>query len=577
MDAAAGKSYVGEVWRTLRTPKKLPMRALSSIAVLITVLHLLPDWMPGYRAETDEGMLLEAGARLDRGEGFVTDKDDPLTDLSNPQGAYLTSWPPMYGLLFFGWLKLTGSVKAALIGMKMVKAAAALSGSMGWLRLANLHLPATGTLIFALGLASTFYGALINPVAGNPTNLIVWAIIPWQMMLLPRVAAGTSWTATIAAGLPTALAVAFRYCAVFLPTTLGLAMLLWSAGSWRTRFARGALLCLMPGIALAAVLTVNSLNSGSAIRPENAGSKLRWRRVLESTPIKFVLGWGFGVEESVTKLKPSWRGLSFPHYLPAYALLAVLLIGSAIAARGFVSNEGIGVIRLAVLGGLCLLGVLTYATISVPASPDMVDWSALDWDRYYSEFAPMVLLAWLIVLTAAAPAVPRWNFATIAPTAVTALACFGFGFHLFRIARNTAYETFELSKTPQPAHAVDAALCELAFASPVRHHVIFDSPTATLKNIRWMPGIRVAHTWIEGRLLKSGTAEPVYVIVPVRREWSIRDGAAVDNWETEQGERFRKFFRLRKVAVVRDHDSESTLFAGIVDPYTDGRPTGDAR
>jgi hypothetical protein len=160
-----------------RTPDTWPgdiaraIRARSLVFALLYLLSVLPSILAFAAPGRDHSRQLQAAVRFAAGNGMTAIHGQYVGDLSEVSYVHLRDWPPGYGFLVIPLLGLGVKTAVALIDL-----VASLLGSFGWCWLAGRFLSSKFHLGFAFLLICGY-------IAGRGTDLLLWAICPWWLLL----------------------------------------------------------------------------------------------------------------------------------------------------------------------------------------------------------------------------------------------------------------------------------------------------------------------------------------------------------------------------------------------------------
>jgi hypothetical protein len=177
-----------------------------------------------FEVAKDQAAQLEAAHNLVEGKGLTTTEvvstSPDITD--NPSPKYLTWWPPGFTLIIalFLWLGLS-----LLVSLKLVFSLVTIVGWVGWGIIASRML--TGPMrIFGRAYPLHVIIAACLPVfftlGWDGTDIIMWAGIPFVLLLLVQQSQKASYVSLISSGLLFGALYAIRYSSLF----LGLAALI---------------------------------------------------------------------------------------------------------------------------------------------------------------------------------------------------------------------------------------------------------------------------------------------------------------------------------------------------------------
>lgn len=379
-------------------------------ALTLLGLALSGSFLAGpLRPWPDQGMTLQAARRHASGQGLTV--TDTVLDLTTPEYARLTYFPPVYPLLVSSLLQLGVPLEGAVKGINVVALAAGIAGWC-WLAWLLLPLPAVRWLFGALLVLAC--GAVIPK--GGTADLLLWAGLPFWLNLLLRASQATTQRKTVvwilAASALTGLLIGIRWAATFLVPAGGLFVLVGMRASWRARFLYAAAFGLPAAASYKVLVGLNALWSGrtgsylSYLKPHwdfhLLGTSLLPFEALVTIP----LGW-----EAV--LKRGWRamdpeltplvGFGWRIALPTVLVALCLWHGRARETSPLLA----GATAQKLIGATVAALVLFLVYMTVRYNWDQTSWSYLDEPRYFRPLLPTCALFWLLSFERCTPAIRR--------------------------------------------------------------------------------------------------------------------------------------------------------------------------
>jgi hypothetical protein len=188
------------------------------VIILAALLVVAARTLAPFEVGKDQASQLEAAHNLVEGRGLTTtavDSTSPdITD--NPAPKYLTWWPPGFTLVIalFLWLGLS-----LLVSLKVVYAAVTIIGWMGWGIVASRLLTGPMRILerpFPVHLIIAACLPVFFTLGWDGTDIIMWAGIPFVLLLLVQQGQKASYVALIVSGLLFGALYAIRYASLFL-------------------------------------------------------------------------------------------------------------------------------------------------------------------------------------------------------------------------------------------------------------------------------------------------------------------------------------------------------------------------